>query len=254
MSSFRERRAALKHKIRHRGIYLLPNLVTTGNLFCGFYAIVQAMNLEFERACIAIVLAMILDTIDGRVARATKTQSAFGAEYDSLSDMLSFGAAPAIILYEWSLSGLGKLGLAAAFVYCAAAALRLARFNVQIDIVDKRFFSGLPSPAAAALMIGFVWVMHDYEIDGKDLHTWALVLTLFAGISMVTTAQFYSFKDFNAKKSVPFVLVAAVALGGFAVATLNPSAALFAGFVVFGVSGYVYSLYKMLRNNPSEPS
>jgi CDP-diacylglycerol--serine O-phosphatidyltransferase len=247
MSSFRERRAALKHTVRHRGIYLLPNLVTTGNLFCGFYAIVMAMNTEFERACIAVIVAMVLDTIDGRVARATKTQSAFGAEYDSLCDMLSFGAAPALILYEWSLQGLDKLGIAVAFVYCAAAALRLARFNVQIAVVDKRFFNGLPSPAAAATVIAFIWVMMDLGYEGAELRYFALALMLFAGVSMVTTAKFYSFKDLSSRRSVPFMLVALLALGGFALVTLNPPAALFAGILVYGVSGYLYSAWKWFK-------
>ena len=151
--------------LRRRGIYLLPNLFTTAALFFGFYAIVQAMNNRFENAAIAIFVAMVLDGLDGRIARLTNTQSEFGAQYDSLSDMVSFGAAPALVIYEWSLRGIGKLGWIAAFVYCVGAALRLARFNANIDVIDKRYFQGLPSPMAAAFVAGLVWVFDDLHID-----------------------------------------------------------------------------------------
>src|SRR5579864_8514846 len=151
--------------LRRRGVYLLPNAFTTAALFCGFYAIVMAMNLKFDQASIAIFAAMVLDGLDGRVARLTNTQSEFGAQYDSLSDMVSFGAAPALVMYVWALKDLGKLGWIAAFVYCAGAALRLARFNTNIDVVDKRYFQGLPSPMAAALLAGLVWVFDDFGID-----------------------------------------------------------------------------------------
>src|SRR5881628_2041395 len=161
MQDFQQERVLAKNRIRRRGIYLLPNLFTTAALFGGFYAIVQAMNDRFDHAAIAIFVAMVLDGLDGRVARLTKTQSAFGAEYDSLSDMVCFGAAPALVVYEWALRSMGKLGWIAAFVYCAGAALRLARFNTNIEVVDKRFFQGLPSPAAAALVVGFIWVMDE---------------------------------------------------------------------------------------------
>ena len=158
-----------KKTLRRRGIYLLPNAFTTAALFCGFYAIVMAMNQKFEHAAWAIFIAMILDGLDGRIARLTNTQSEFGAQYDSLSDMVSFGAAPALVIYEWSLRGLGKLGWIAAFVYCAGAALRLARFNTNIEVVDKRFFQGLPSPAAAAMVAGFILLMNDLEFAGNQL-------------------------------------------------------------------------------------
>ena len=158
------RRPLLNSEIRRRGIYLLPNLFTTAALFAGFYAIVMAMNQRFDNAAVAIFVAMILDTLDGRVARLTHTQSAFGADYDSLSDMVSFGAAPALVIYEWALKDLGRFGWIAAFVYCAGAALRLARFNTNIEVVDKRFFQGLPSPAAAALVAGFLWLAIDNKI------------------------------------------------------------------------------------------
>src|SRR5262250_1207348 len=158
------RRGLLRGALRRRGIYLLPNLFTTGVLFGGFYAIVQAMNARYEQAAIAIFVAMVLDGLDGRVARLTRTQSEFGAEYDSLADVVAFGAAPALIVYEWALKGMGKLGWIAAFVYVAGAALRLARFNTMLEVADKRYFQGLPSPAAAALVAGFVWIVDDYNI------------------------------------------------------------------------------------------
>src|SRR5512144_2832908 len=207
MSDFDTRRAMRKNRIRRRGIYLLPNLFTMAALFGGFFAIVQAMNQRFALAAGAIFVAMVLDSLDGRVARLTKTQSAFGAEFDSLADMVSFGAAPALVMYEWVLRDLGKLGWVAAFLYCAGAALRLARFNTMLDVADKRWFTGIPSPAAAALVAGFVWIMDDYDIDPQSVRWWALFVTVFAGITMVTNLKFYSFKAINLKRSVPFVAI-----------------------------------------------
>jgi len=163
------RKSLLDSRLRRRGIYLLPNLFTTAALFAGFYAIVQAMNGNFEQSAVAIFIAMVMDGLDGRVARLTHTESAFGAEYDSLSDMVSFGVAPALIVYVWALKDMGKLGWIAAFVYCAGAALRLARFNTQHEVAEKNFFQGLPSPAAAALLAGLVWVMNEYHIRGTDI-------------------------------------------------------------------------------------
>jgi CDP-diacylglycerol--serine O-phosphatidyltransferase len=230
--------------LRKRGIYLLPNLFTTGALFAGFYAIVQAMNAQFEHAAIAIFIAMVLDGLDGRVARLTHTQSEFGAEYDSLSDMVSFGVAPSLVMYEWALKGLGKWGWFAAFIYCTATALRLARFNTNIDVVDKRYFQGLPSPAAAALVAGFVWVMWDYGMTGEDVRGYAAVLTVLAGLSMVSNLPFYSFKDFNARKSVPFVVVFLIPLF-FIVIWSDPSRVLFALFVAYALSGIVMWLLRL---------
>ena len=225
--------------LRRRGIYLLPNLFTTASLFSGFYAIVQAMNNRFEIAAIAIFVAMVLDGLDGRIARMTHTQSEFGAQYDSLSDMVSFGAAPALVMYVWALKDMGKLGWIAAFVYCAGAALRLARFNTNIDVVDKRYFQGLPSPMAAALLAGLVWVFDDLGIDRELwLNVIAWLFTMFAGITMVTNVPFYSFKEFNLKKAVPFwVMLAFVA--GLAVVSLRPPVVLFLLFLAYSVSGYV---------------
>src|SRR5512136_1545748 len=206
------RKPLLNTEIRRRGIYLLPNIFTTAALFAGFYAIVMAMNQRFDNAAVAIFIAMILDTLDGRVARLTRTQSAFGAEYDSLSDMVCFGAAPALVVYEWALKGLGKLGWIAAFVYCAGAALRLARFNTNIGIVDKRYFQGLPSPAAAALVAGFVWIMNDLGFLGEEVRWYAFAITLFAGLTMVSTVRYWSGKDINLRRSVPFMAVPAIVL------------------------------------------
>lgn len=236
----------LKPRVRSKGIYLLPNAFTTANLFCGFYAIVMAMNLKFDLASIAIFIAMMLDSVDGRVARLTNTQSEFGEQYDSLSDMLSFGAAPALVIYEWSLRGMGKLGWLAAFVYCAGAALRLARFNANIGVVDKRYFQGLPSPAAAALVAGFVWLMEDLGIDGDSLGTVSWIITLYAGLTMVSNVPFYSFKDINLRKSVPFIAVLLIVLVFVAVSS-DPPKVLFGLFVVYGLSGYAVYLWRLSK-------
>ena len=235
------RKSLFNPDVKRRGIYILPNLFTTGALFAGFYAIVQAMNGAFEQAAMAVFVAMVLDGLDGRVARMTKTQSAFGAEFDSLSDMVSFGAAPALIVYEWALRGMGKFGWMAAFLYCAGAALRLARFNTTLEVVDKRYFQGLPSPAAAALVVGFIWVMGDLGIAGPDVAWLAAPLTIFAGVTMVTSVKFYSFKDINLRKSVPFVVVAAFALA-LALISSYPPGWLFGFFLVYALSGYVMAV------------
>jgi CDP-diacylglycerol--serine O-phosphatidyltransferase len=231
---------------RRRGIYLLPNLFTTAALFAGFYAIVQAMNVNFDQAAIAIFVAMVLDGLDGRVARMTRTQSAFGAEFDSLADMVSFGAAPALVMYEWVLRDLGKLGWIAAFVYVAGAALRLARFNTLLEVADKRWFMGLPSPSAAALVAGLVWVVDDLAYDPNDLRWLAWTVTLFAGLTMVSNLKYYSFKTVNLKRSVPFVAIFLFALL-LALLSYQPPLVLFAAFVAYGVSGYVVSAWMMVR-------
>jgi CDP-diacylglycerol--serine O-phosphatidyltransferase len=196
------------------------------------------MNGRYEQAAIAILVAMILDGLDGRVARLTNTQSAFGAEYDSLSDMVSFGVAPALVMYSFALKGMGKLGWIAAFVYCAAAALRLARFNTMLAVQDKRWFMGLPSPAAAALVAGFVWLLVDNHITGDESRWFGWAVTLFAGISMITNLAFYSGKDFNLKRSVPFLVIVMVALG-FSLISVDPPIVLFLLFLGYGLSGYV---------------
>jgi CDP-diacylglycerol--serine O-phosphatidyltransferase len=235
-----QRDTVMNPEIRRRGIYLLPNLLTTAALFSGFYAIVQAMNGRFEDAAMAIFVAMVFDGLDGRVARMPHTQSDFGAEYDSLSDMVSFGAAPALIVYEWALKGMGKIGWVAAFIYCAGAALRLARFNTNIDVVDKRYFQGMPSPAAAALIAGFVWVFLDLGYVGEDVRWLACGLAIFAGATMVSNVKYYSGKEINLRRSVPFIMIAAIALG-FALVSSYPPGVLFCLFLVYAVSGYVLS-------------
>jgi CDP-diacylglycerol---serine O-phosphatidyltransferase len=238
MAEQRPRKTVFNPEIRRRGIYILPNLFTTAALFCGFFAIVQAMQSRFDLSAVAIFFAMVLDSLDGRVARMTHTQSAFGAEYDSLSDMVSFGAAPALVMYEWALRDLGRIGWIAAFIYCAGAALRLARFNTTLETVDKRYFQGLPSPAAAALVAGLVWVMIDLGVSGNDMRWWGVVVTVFAGLTMVSNVRYYSFKDVNLRKSVPFFVIAAIALA-FALIMLKPEIALFGIFVCYALSGYV---------------
>ncbi len=240
------RRALINPEARRRGIYILPNLFTTAALFAGFYAVVQAMNGRFEHSAVAIFIAMVLDALDGRVARLTHTQSAFGAEYDSLSDMVSFGVAPALVMYEWALQTLGKLGWLAAFVYCAGAALRLARFNTNIEVVDKRYFQGLPSPAAAALIAGLVWVMHDYEVRGPEIAWLAWLITVFAGLTMVSNFRFYSGKDVNLRRSVPFAVLLMVVLAIVLIST-DPPTVLFVLFLGYGLSGYVMWAVRRLR-------
>jgi CDP-diacylglycerol--serine O-phosphatidyltransferase len=246
MGDFQQQRALAKNRIRRRGIYLLPNLFTTAALFAGFYSIVQAMNGRFDHAAIAVFVAMVLDGLDGRVARLTKTQSAFGAEYDSLSDMVCFGAAPALVVYEWALLSMANLGWIAAFVYCVCAALRLARFNTNLDVVDKRFFQGLPSPSAAALVVGFVWIMDDNAVDPESVRWWAWAVTVFAGLTMVSNFPYYSFKTINLKRSVPFVVVFLVALF-FVLVSVQPAIVLFAGFVAYSLSGYAWTAWRLLR-------
>jgi CDP-diacylglycerol---serine O-phosphatidyltransferase len=245
----------MKNPIKRPGIYWLPNAITTCGLFAGFYAIVQAMNLRFELAAIGIFAAMVFDGLDGRVARLTRTQSAFGAEYDSLSDMVAFGAAPALVIYEWALKGMGKLGWFAAFVYCGCAALRLARFNTNIDTVDKRFFQGLPSPAAAGLIAGFVWAMEAYDIPRRDLPWVAWALAVIAGFTMVSSIKFYSGKDVNLRKAVPFWVVVLIAFAVVAIVQIadNLPEVLFALFLIYAASGYVMLASQKLKRREKVP-
>ena len=229
-----------------RGIYLLPNLFTTGCLFAGFYAIVAAMSDRFEAAAVAIFIAMIMDSLDGRVARLTNTQSDFGAEYDSLADMVSFGLAPSLVIFEWALFSLGKLGWLAAFIYTAAAALRLARFNTQVETAEKRYFQGLPSPAAAAVVTGVVWVGSDYGHLGQDWRIPAIILTLFAGVLMVSNIRYRSFKDLDLKGRIPFVTMLIVVLV-FVFVSIDPPQVLFAIFLGYALSGPVVTLVTLRR-------
>ena len=249
-----DRAADIIVRKRRKGIYILPNLFTLAALFGGFYSIVMAMNGSFTLAAYGVLFAMLFDSLDGRVARMTNTQSAFGEQMDSLSDMVSFGAAPALIAYEWALKGLGRWGWIAAFVYCACAALRLARFNVNTGVVDKRFFQGLPSPAAAALVAGFIWLVTEVGVRGEDLLwlswtqvTWVMFgFTLYAGLTMVTNVPFYSFKDVQMKKSVPFVVIVLIALV-IAIINIHPPTVLFGVFVIYGLSGYVVYFWRKAK-------
>lgn len=230
-------------KVRHRGVYLLPNLFTTAALFSGFYAIVASMNGLFEQASVAVFVAMILDGLDGRVARMTNTQSAFGEQYDSLSDCISFGVAPALVAYSWCLNQLGKLGWMIAFVYAACAALRLARFNVQIDTADKRYFTGLPSPAAAAVVAGMVWIGADSDqLDASAFSVVSVValITAFVAIMMVSNVKYYSFKELDLKGRVPFVVILGLVMV-ISIISLYPEGMLLALFLVYSLSGPVLS-------------
>ncbi|MGB5539327.1 MAG: CDP-diacylglycerol--serine O-phosphatidyltransferase [Gammaproteobacteria bacterium] len=236
---------------KRRGIYLLPNMITTAGLFAGFYSIVAAMNNRFEAAAIAIFVAMIMDGIDGRVARLTNTQSEFGVQYDSLSDMVCFGLAPALVMYEWSLQsmisvGWAKLGWLAAFIYTASAALRLARFNAQVSTGEKKYFRGLPSPSAAGVLAGMVWAATDLGLAGEDLVYPVFVLTVATGMLMVSNVRYFSFKEFNFKNRVPVVALLLVVLV-YAFASIDPPKVLFAGFLVYAISGIVYTLV-LVRN------
>ena len=227
---------------RRRGIYLLPNLLTTAALFSGYYSIVASMNSNFEAAAIAIFVAMVLDGMDGRIARMTNTASEFGEQYDSLSDMVSFGLAPALIMYQWSLFEMGKLGWLAAFVYSTAAALRLARFNTQAASIGKRYFQGLPSPAAAALLAGIIWLAQSYGLDGGVTMTLiTFPLTVLAGILMVSNIRFYSFKDFDMRGKIPFIAVIPVMLVFVFIAS-EPPLILFGLALIYAIHGPVLTL------------
>ncbi len=245
-------------KVRHRGIYLLPNLFTTANLFAGFFSIITAINGNFYVAAATVFVAMVLDSLDGRVARLTNTQSAFGAEYDSLSDMVAFGLAPAVLAYEWALSGLGNVGLTVAFIYVACAALRLARFNTQIGKVDKRWFIGLASPAAAGVVAGWVWAVWALDETGIRGVEMPLVLVMLfalmvaaAGLLMVSNIKYYSFKDLDLKGRVPFVAILVVVLV-FAVVFSDPPRILLLIFLAYAVSGPVQYLMQLRRRKRVE--
>ncbi len=237
-----------------RGIYLLPNLFTTAALFSGFYAIVAAMNGRFEPAAIAIFCAMVLDGMDGRVARMTNTQSDFGAEYDSLSDMISFGLAPGLVMYQWALTGLGRIGWVVAFVYTVTAALRLARFNTQVDTADKNYFQGLPSPSAAGIVVGLVWIGAEYQLEvTPGLSILALIITLLAGSLMISNVRYNSFKNIDLKGKVPFVHILAFVLV-FVLIALEPPSVLFAVFAAYALSGPVMTLLQLRKHREKRSS
>ncbi|MEE8387339.1 MAG: CDP-diacylglycerol--serine O-phosphatidyltransferase [Acidiferrobacterales bacterium] len=243
----------LRPRGRRPGIYILPSLFTTAGLFAGFYAIIQAIGGNFESAAIAVFIAMVMDGLDGRVARLTHTESDFGAQYDSLVDMVAFGLAPALVMYIWALSGLGNLGWVTAFIYSAGAGLRLARFNIQVDVVDKRYFIGLPSPPAAALVAGFIWLMDASGLPGKEISVFGLVLTLAAGVLMVSNIRYRSFKDLDLKGRVPFVTILVVPLI-FVAVFLYPPQVLFGAAFIYTLSGPVQALWRAIgkRNDAAE--
>lgn len=239
---------------RRRGIYLLPNLFTTAGLFAGFYGIVSAMNSQFESAAIAIFIAMVMDGMDGRIARLTKTQSDFGVEYDSLADMISFGLAPSLIVYQWILSGMGKLGWLVAFIYTASTALRLARFNTQVMNEDKQFFQGLPSPAAAALVAGMIWLGETQEmVEVENLTIIALPITVLAGILMVSNIRFYSFKEIDFKGRIPFVGILLLVLLFVFIAS-EPPLILFSLSLIYTISGPVITLFLIRKHRMAKKS
>lgn len=241
---------------RGRGIYLLPNLFTTAGLFAGFYAIVAAMKGVFDTAAIAIFVAMIMDSLDGRVARLTNTQSAFGAEYDSLADMAAFGVAPALVAYSWSLESLGKLGWLCAFVFAAAGALRLARFNTQIGKDDKRYFQGLPIPAGAGIIASMVWLGNEYAIPGKAISLLVASIAVLTALLMVSNIRYSSFKQIDLKGRVPFVAILIVVLI-FVGISIDPPKIAFLIMFSYGLSGPILTLWnlrktKLLRKHHGE--
>ncbi|MEQ9465527.1 MAG: CDP-diacylglycerol--serine O-phosphatidyltransferase [Haliea sp.] len=241
--------------VRRKGVYLLPNLITTGALFAGFYAVVAAMRGDFESAAVAIFFAMVFDGLDGRIARMTNTSSKFGAEYDSLADMVSFGVAPALVMFSWALGELGKFGWSAAFVYVACAALRLARFNTQIDTADKNFFTGLASPAAAAIIASTVWVCHDLGWVGEQLPlevaVLVAILTAVTGLLMIANFPYYSFKNIDFRGRVPFVAMIVLILL-ISLVTLNPPSMFLLGFLAYAASGPVMQLQRWRRSRQDQ--
>jgi len=244
---------------RPRGIYLLPNLFTTGGLFAGFYAIIAASEGNFVTASIAVFVAALLDGLDGRVARLTNTQSEFGTQYDSLADLVSFGMAPALVMYHWALVELrlesnlwGKVGWGAAFLYAACAALRLARFNTQVGVVDKRWFIGLASPAAAGLMMALVWTVEEHGYAAGQRPYLALGVTLLAAALMVSRVRFYSFKTLPIRDRVPFIVIPLALLVFFALA-VDTARVLLAFGVIYAASGPVAWLLGKLRGARRRP-
>jgi len=231
--------------VRSRGIYLLPNLFTTIALFAGYYAIVAALKGKFEHAAIAIFVAMLMDSLDGRVARLTNTQTAFGAQLDSLSDMVSFGVAPALVIYSWSLMTLGKFGWLASFIYTVSVALRLARFNTQPSS-DNRYFQGLACPAAAGLLAGLIWVGYDYDIAGTSISVLVAALTITVGLLMISSIPYRSFKDTNLRESVPFIAIVAVVMV-LVFISIHPPTVLFLGFLTYVASGPALRVWSLIH-------
>ncbi len=243
-----------KEIVKRKGIYLLPNLLTTAGLFSGFYAVVASMNGKFEAAAIAVFVAMLFDGLDGRIARITNTESQFGAEYDSMADMVSFGVAPALIVYNWSLAELGKIGWLAAFIYCAGAALRLARFNTQVGVADKRYFQGLASPAAAAVIAGSIWLGSQNGFDVNRGGWLSAVMTIALGLLMVSNFRYLSFKDVDWRSRVNF-LVMLVFVGILVFVSIEPALILCVISYLYALSGPVFTIYRIrkLKVTPNTP-
>lgn len=236
----------VKQKESHSGIYLLPNLLTTASLFAAFYSIVASLKQQYEPAVIAIFVGMLADGLDGRIARMTNTQTAFGAEYDSLSDMVTFGVAPALLLYSWSLHQLGKFGWLVAFIYTAAVALRLARFNTQVETADKRYFQGLACPPAAAILSSFAWLCYQNEWSHLFVAILASVLAIVAAVLMVSNVRYHSFKELDFRGKVPFLHILLIVILFVAIAA-NPSVVLFIGFILYALSGPLQTLMALQR-------
>lgn len=236
----------VKHKESRSGIYLLPNLLTTAGLFAAFYSIVASLKGHYETAVIAIFVGMIADGLDGRIARMTNTQTAFGAEYDSLSDMVTFGVAPALLIYSWNLHALGKFGWLVAFIYTAAVALRLARFNTQVETADKRYFQGLACPPAAAILASFVWLCHQHKWEHFLISMVSATLAVITAVLMVSNVRYYSFKELDLKGKIPFLHVLIMVVLFVAIAA-NPSLILFLGFVMYALSGPLQTLIALHR-------
>ena len=236
----------MKNKARRSGIYLLPNLLTTASLFAAFYSIVASLKGQYEVAVIAIFIGMVADGLDGRIARMTNTQTSFGAEYDSLSDMVTFGVAPALLLYSWTLSQLGKLGWLVAFVYTASVALRLARFNTQIETADKRYFQGLSSPVGAAIVSSYVWLCYQNQWDSRFIIIIAAILATMSGILMVSNIRYHSFKELDFKGKVPFIYILVIVILFVAIASA-PSMMLFIASLIYALSGPLQTLFALQR-------
>ena len=231
-------------------IYLLPSMITLSAMFCGFYAMVQSIGGDFYHAGLAILFAMILDSLDGRVARLTHTSSPFGAELDSLADMVSFGAAPAMIAFNWGLHHLGRIGWLVAFVYCACAGLRLARFNVMLSVTDKKYFQGLPSPSAAALVVGYVYLCSEYQLTSMTMTVLGLLITLIAGLSMVSNIKFYSFKEFHFHQTAPFRALLAF-LAVLVLLFYFPEEVLYGFFVIYTLISYICWILRIGYRKPA---
>lgn len=243
---FKNERLIVDSKESHSGIYLLPNLFTTASLFAAFYSIVASLKAQYEVAAVAIFIGMIADGLDGRIARLTNTQTAFGAQYDSLSDMVTFGVAPSLLAYSWNLFKLGKIGWLIAFVYTAAVALRLARFNIQLEVQDKRFFQGLSCPPAAAIVSSFVWFCFQNQLDSFIIAIITGCIVTVVAALMVSNLRYHSFKEIDFKGKVPFLYLLVMVILFVAIAA-NPSVILFIGFVLYALSGPVQTLMKLNR-------